>query len=97
MERGTLNARWGAQGEPTEEEKELARIMNNYWVNFAKRGNPNGNNLPEWPQYDIQKAGILDITLDGKVTSTPDPRKARFDVLEKAFKNRPRLQTRLGF
>tara|TARA_R110002049_G_scaffold212090_3_gene383083 strand:- start:1425 stop:3032 length:1608 start_codon:yes stop_codon:yes gene_type:complete len=93
----TLNARWGAQGEPTEDEAELARIMNTYWANFAKTGNPNGNNLPEWPQYDIQQAEILNITLDGNVTSTPDPRKARFDVLEKAFKNRTRLQTRLGF
>ncbi|WP_339878773.1 carboxylesterase family protein [uncultured Algoriphagus sp.] len=90
----TLNARWGAQGEPTPEEKELARIMNTYWANFAKTGNPNGNNLPVWPQYDIQQAEIMDITLDGKVTSIPDPRKARFDVLEKAFKNRAKIQTR---
>tara|TARA_R110002020_G_scaffold420556_2_gene629689 strand:- start:222 stop:1061 length:840 start_codon:yes stop_codon:yes gene_type:complete len=93
----TLNARWGAQGEATEEEKELARIMNTYWANFAKTGNPNGNNLPEWPQYDIQKAEIMDVSLDGEVTSVTDPRKARFDVLEKAFKNRTKLQTRLGF
>lgn len=92
-----LNARWGNQGEPTAEEKELARIMNTYWANFAKTGNPNGNNLPEWPKYDIQKEEILDVNLDGEVTNMPDPRKARFDVLEKAFKNRTRLQTRKGF
>jgi para-nitrobenzyl esterase len=93
----TLHARWGAQGEPTASEKELANLMNSYWVNFAKTGNPNGNNLPAWPQYDIQKAEILDISLDGEVTNRPDPRKARFDVLEKAFENRTRLQTRKGF
>lgn len=57
----------------------------------------NGSNLPEWSQYDIQQAKILDITLDGKVNSISDPRKARFDVLEKAFKNRTRLQSRGGF
>jgi para-nitrobenzyl esterase len=93
----TLNARWGNQEEPTPEEKELARIMNTYWANFAKTGNPNGNNLPEWPRYDVQKAEILNVSLDGEVTNMPDPRKARFDVLEKAFKNRTRLQTRKGF
>lgn len=93
----TLHARWGAQGEPTAEEKELANLMNSYWANFAKTGNPNGNNLPKWPQYDIQKAEILDISLDGEVSSKPDPRQARFDVLEKAFENRTRLQTRKGF
>ena len=38
-----------APGEATPEEKELARIMNTYWTNFAKTGNPNGNGLPDWP------------------------------------------------
>jgi para-nitrobenzyl esterase len=25
--------------------------MQDYWVNFAKNGNPNGDNLPEWPLH----------------------------------------------
>jgi para-nitrobenzyl esterase len=90
----TLNARWGPPAEPTTEEKELARIMNTYWANFAKTGNPNGNGLPTWPLYDTQNEEILDVGLDGKVVSKPDPRKARFNVIEKAFKNRARLQSR---
>ena len=90
----TLNARWGAPAEATPEEKELARIMNTYWANFAKKGNPNGKNLPVWPLYDTQKEEILDIDLEGKPASKPDPRKARFNVVEKAFKQRERIQTR---
>lgn len=90
----TLNARWGNPGEATPEEKELARIMNTYWTNFAKTGNPNGSGLPNWPQYNPQNEEILDIDVDGKPTSKPDPRKARFNVIEKAFKKRDRLQTR---
>jgi len=90
----TLNARWGNPGEATPEEKELARIMNTYWTNFAKTGNPNGNGLTNWPLYDTQKEQILDIELDGKPVSKPDPRKARFNVIEKAFKKRNRLQAR---
>src|SRR5688572_18076843 len=90
----TLNARWGAPAEATSEEKELARIMNTYWTNFAKTGNPNGNGLPIWPVYDTQKEEILDIELDGKPVSKPDPRKSRFNVIEKAFKKRTRLQSR---
>jgi para-nitrobenzyl esterase len=92
----TLNARWGAPAEPTPEEKELARIMNTYWANFAKTGNPNGKSLPVWPGYDTQKAEILDIELDGKPVGKSDPRKARFNVIEKAFKQRDRLQLRGG-
>lgn len=90
----TLNARWGAPAEPTPEEKELARIMNTYWTNFAKTGNPNGKGLPVWPLYDTTKEEILDVELEGKAVSKPDPRKARFNVIEKAFKQRDRLQSR---
>ena len=92
----TLKARWGAQGEATPEEIELARIMNTYWTNFAKTGNPNGNGLPVWPGYDIQKEQILNVNLDGKAEGKPDPRKARFNVIEKAFKMRDRIQSRGG-
>ncbi len=88
----TLNARWGAPGDATTEEKELARIMNAYWANFAKKGNPNGNGLPVWPIYDAEKEEILDIDLDGKVVAKPDPRKARLNVIEKAFKKREQIQ-----
>lgn len=90
----TLNARWGAPAEATPQEKELAHIMNTYWVNFAKTGNPNGNGLPVWPLYDNQKQEILDVELDGNPVSKPDPRKLRFNVIEKAFKQRELLQMR---
>lgn len=30
---------------------ELSRIITDYWVNFAKTGNPNGAELPRWPLY----------------------------------------------
>lgn len=91
----TLNARWGAPPEATAEEKELARIINTYWTNFAKTGNPNNKGVPNWPRYDTTKEEILDVDLDGKVQSKLDPRKARLNVIEKAFgKKRERLQAR---
>jgi para-nitrobenzyl esterase len=90
----TLNARWGATAEAAPDEKELARIMNTYWTNFAKTGNPNGVGLPVWPLYNTQKEEMLDIEINGKPVSKPDPRKARFNVIEKAFKQRHKLQER---
>ena len=87
-----LDARPGST--PAPEDKEVARMMNAYWVNFAKTGDPNGEGLPVWPLYNTQKEEILDIELNGNPVGKSDPRKARLDVIEKAFKFRDRIQSR---
>lgn len=90
-----LNARWGAPVTTPEDEK-VAQRLNAYWANFAKSGDPNGKGLPEWPVYNSDKNEILEIQSDGKPVGKPDPRKARLDVIEKAFKRRVAIQSRGG-
>ena len=90
-----LSARWGAS-EATPEDKKVAQMMNTYWANFAKTGDPNGKGLPLWLEYNTQNEEILDIQPDGKLVGKPDPRKARLDVIEKAFKFRAHIQSRGG-
>ncbi len=77
---------------PTPGDKEVARMMNAYWVNFARTGNPNSKDLPEWPVYSPKKNMILDVQSDGKPVGKPDPRKARLDVIEKAVNMGDKLQ-----
>jgi len=41
---------------------EITEIITDYWTNFAKTGNPNGHNAPNWPIFDenqkfVQKFG----------------------------------------
>ena len=68
-------------------DQEIAKMMNTYWVNFAKTGNPNGKGLPLWPVYDSAKNEIFEFKPDGSAGNFFDYRKARLDVIEKAFED----------
>lgn len=54
-----------------ENEEKLSEMIIDYWVNFAKTGNPSpaGSKVPNWPIYSeqnrkVQKLGIPIETLD---------------------------------
>lgn len=81
-----LNTRWGNPKTMPEDEA-LAKLMNTYWANFAKTGNPNGVGLPEWPVYDAKNNKLIDFQSDGKAVGKPDPKKTRLDLIEKAVES----------
>ncbi|WP_205967383.1 carboxylesterase family protein [Aquisalinus luteolus] len=83
----TLNAWPGST--PSPEDEDVARALNSYWANFAKSGNPNGEGLPVWPQYQREREEILVIEADGEFIGREDPWKARLDVSERAADAQP--------
>ncbi len=82
----TVAARYGK--DLAEADKATARAANEYWVNFAKAGNPNGKGVPEWPAYSADADKLMDFTLTGPV-GKPDPWKARLDLVEKLANSAP--------
>ncbi|HXG82171.1 MAG TPA: carboxylesterase/lipase family protein [Sphingomicrobium sp.] len=45
----------------TNEDQELASTIQQYWVNFAKSGDPNGHGLPRWPRFDQEQSLVMDL------------------------------------
>jgi para-nitrobenzyl esterase len=52
------------------EDHRLSDTMETYWTNFAKKGNPNGKGVPEWPRY-MAKDNYQVMHLD--VLTRPEP------------------------
>lgn len=77
---GTLTARPGSTLSP--EDLAVSQMVQSYWVNFARKGDPNGPGLPPWPRHVPGKGLIFAFHPDGSAGAIPDPRKARLDVMQ---------------
>ena len=52
----------------------LAETMRNYWLQFARTGNPNRTGLPEWPAYGATEDQYLDLGRTIQLKHEPDER-----------------------
>jgi para-nitrobenzyl esterase len=68
-------------GEASPADLKVARTIQDYWINFAKTGDPNGPGLPKWPRYDPAKDELLIFRGDGVAAATREPWKARLDAV----------------
>lgn len=69
------NAAW------TDVDRSLADTMASYWVNFATRGNPNGQGLPAWPSFRSNALGsviVLGDTVGAETSAVPAPEALEF-------------------
>lgn len=71
----------------TKEDFKVSQMMQNYFANFIKTGNPNGNGLTEWPAAPAQEAmpPVMIIDTECKVEKAKDD--ARYEFLDQDYGN----------
>ena len=86
---GTLDSRPDAHWQP--EDYKLSDLVETYWTNFAKTGDPNSGELPKWPQYNEgDNWQIMHLDVDSK--AGPDPYRARYLFLQSVW-SRPQPES----
>jgi para-nitrobenzyl esterase len=50
------------------EDRQLAKYMSNYWVNFVKTGNPNGKGLPVWLRFQAENT-LMQLDVETKAST----------------------------
>ncbi|WP_270578027.1 carboxylesterase family protein [Caldibacillus thermoamylovorans] len=53
-------------------QQELSKKIHNAWIAFAQNGDPNINDLPNWPKYDLQNRTTLIFNSNCEVVHDPD-------------------------
>jgi para-nitrobenzyl esterase len=56
-------------GPYVDSDRKISDDIQEYWTNFAKTGNPNGDNLPNWPRFDAAARAYLEFTDNGPRTN----------------------------
>ncbi len=69
-------------------DKHLAELVQTYWTNFAKTGNPNSADLPAWPMLDKSQRYLI-FTEDGQAVVSNGPlRRAQCDVYRRVLEHK---------
>jgi para-nitrobenzyl esterase len=61
----------------TPDDCQVSKVMQEYFANFIKTGNPNGQGLPKWPKFDRGQRMIIDV----QTRAEKDMVRARYEFL----------------
>ena len=79
---GALESRIGATWRP--EDHALSDLIQTYWTNFARTGDPNGGSSPKWPTYNAT-TGWQVMQLDQTSEAKPDTLRDRYLFLDSVW------------
>ena len=75
-----LKGAFDDKAEKYPQEKKVSDMMQQYWVNFAKTMNPNGEGLPKWPVFEEGKATVMQFNNGASLIETPN--KERIKIID---------------
>jgi para-nitrobenzyl esterase len=58
---GTLDSKYSSA------DRGMSEVIQQYWTNFAKTGNPNGDKLPAWEGFSEPARSYIEFTSEGPV------------------------------
>ena len=76
---GLVGVGWNAR------DHELSDQMSQYWVNFAKTGDPNGEGLPLWPKYDREGEPAIEFATFGTAAASKI-RETKLDLFDASYR-----------
>ena len=63
------------------EDYKVSELMQTYWTNFAKTGDPNGPGVPRWESYSSKDPEVM--RLDVVAQSAAEAHRARYEALDR--------------
>ena len=56
-------------GEGAGQAQRVADAMSAAWINFARKGDPNGKGVAKWEAYDVTKEPVMEFNIASKTVS----------------------------
>lgn len=72
----------------TADDFKVSEVMQNYFANFIKTGNPNGSNLPEWQSAPAKDPNPPVMIIDTESKMEKAKNDARYEFLDKSYGNK---------
>ena len=72
----------------TADDYKVSATMSDYFANFIKTGNPNGDTLPQWEAVKAGDATPSVMVIDTESRTEKAKNEARYEFLDKAYKNK---------
>ena len=72
----------------TADDFKVSKMMNDYFANFIKTGNPNGDDLAEWKAAEAKDKTPAVMIIDTECKTIEAENDARYEFLDKSYGNK---------